>query len=172
MKSVIVTMLFIWSLVFIGCAEDMASVKPVVNKVRFQTVSVDKAILLQSGKEKISCAICGMHLPTFYKTSHVADTDKGTKQYCSLHCVVHDNEINKTDLTNLRVVDTHSLKIISALQAYYVVGSSKAGTMSRVSKYAFVKKQEAATFAKNFGGKVMKFYDAYDVAKKDFSNRH
>ncbi len=151
-----------------GCAEDTTLVKSGINKVRFQSVSPEKAILLQSGKEKTSCAICGMHLPTFYKTNYAADTKKGTKQYCSLHCVVHDNEVNKTDLTNLRVVDTNSLKMIPALKAYYVVGSSKAATMSRVSKYAFGKKSEADAFAKAFGGKVMKFYDAYDVAKKDF----
>ena len=155
-----------------GCAKDASSVQKKIHKVRFQSVSADKALLLQSGKHKESCAICGMHLPTFYKTNHVADTKEGTKQYCSLHCVVHDNEINKTDLKNLRVVDTNSLKMIDALLAYYVVGSSKAGTMSRVSKYAFAKRDEAEAFAKAFGGKVMKFYDAYDVAKKDFSNRH
>ncbi len=168
MKSSIVLTTLALTLLFSGCAEDTASVKSTVNKVRFQTVSADKATLLQSGKEKTSCAICGMHLPTFYKTNHAADTKEGTKQYCSLHCVVHDNEINKTDLKNLRVVDTNSLKMIPALAAYYVVGSTKAGTMSRVSKYAFAKKEEAEAF----GGKVMKFYDAYDVAKKDFSNRH
>lgn len=156
------------SLLFTGCADDALAVKSDTNKVRFQTVSADKAILLQTGSEKTSCVICGMHLPTFYKTSHAADTKEGTKQYCSIHCVVHDNELNRTDLSNLRVVDTYSLKMISAVEAHYVVGSSKAGTMSRVSKYAFGKRREADAFAKEFGGKVMKFYDAYDVAKKDF----
>ncbi len=168
MKSVIFLSTLVATLLFTGCAEDTSSVKSEINKVRFQSVSADKVILLQSGKNKTSCAICGMHLPTFYKTSHAADTKEGTKQYCSIHCVVHDNEINKTDLTNLRVVDTNSLKMISATKAHYVVGSSKKGTMSRVSKYAFSKKSEADTFAKENGGKVMKFYDAYNVAKKDF----
>jgi len=172
MKSIRLLGLACATLLFLGCADDVAMVKSDINKVRFQTVPTEQAILLQTGKEKDSCAICGMHLPTFYKTNHVADTKEGTKQYCSIHCVVYDNEINKTDLTNLRVVDTNSLKMISALEAYYVVGSSKKGTMSRVSKYAFSTKNEAEAFAKSFGGKVMKFYDAYDEAKKDFSNRH
>ena len=168
MKSTILLLSLSLTLFFSGCAEDSTAVKPTVNKVRFQTVSAKQAQLLQSGKEKESCAICGMHLPTFYKTNHVADTKDGVKQYCSLHCVVHENELNKTDLRNLRVVDTNSLKFIDALKAYYVVGSSKKGTMSRVSKYAFAKKSEAEAFAKANGGKVMPFYDAYDVAKKDF----
>ncbi len=151
-----------------GCAKEAAGVASPANKVRFQSVPQEKAIILQSGKEKEACAICGMHLPTFYKTNHVAQTKDGTKQYCSLHCVVYDNEINKTDLANLKVVDAHTLKMIDALKAYYVVGSKKPATMSRISKYAFATKAEAEAFAKENGGKVMAFYDAYDVAKKDF----
>ncbi len=171
MKSFILLSSLILGLFFTACTSSTTASKSAINKVRYQTVPLEQAILLQTGKDKDSCVICGMHLPTFYKTSHSADSEMGTKQYCSLHCVVHDNELNKTDLTNLRVVDTNSLKFISALQAHYVVGSSKAGTMSRVSKYAFAKRSQADAFANSFGGKVMKFYDAYDVSKKDFSNR-
>ena len=109
-----------------------------------------------------------MHLQTFYKTNHAAETKTGTKkQYCSLHCVVHDNEINKTDLLNLKVVDTHSLKFIPASKAFYVVGSSKPGTMSRTSKYAFAKKSQAEAFAKKFGGKIMNLHDTYTESMKD-----
>jgi hypothetical protein len=165
MKSLIFFSTLALVLFFSGC------VSSTLNKVRYQSVSVDQATILQSGKDKESCAICGMHLPTFYKTNHVGDTKDGVKQYCSLHCVVKDNEFNKTDLTNLRVVDTKSLKFIPVLKAFYVVGSSKKGTMSRVSKYAFAKKEDADNFAKEFGGKVMKFYDAYDEATKDFTKR-
>ncbi len=157
---------------FTGCASSTTANKSSVKKIRFQSVQTEKATLLQTKKEKHSCAICGMHLPTFYKTNHVADTKTGVKQYCSIHCVVHDNELNKTDLKNLRVVDTNSLEFIPALKAYYVVGSKKPATMSRVSKYAFSKKSEATTFAKKFGGKVVKFYDAYDEATKDFTKKH
>jgi nitrous oxide reductase accessory protein NosL len=69
---------------------------------------------------------------------------------------------------NLKVVDTNSLKFIPADRAYYVVGSSKPATMSKTSKYAFAKKSDAQAFVKKYGGKIMKFYDAYDIAIKDF----
>ncbi|MEA1952817.1 MAG: nitrous oxide reductase accessory protein NosL, partial [Campylobacterota bacterium] len=141
---------------------------PKSSKAHFQTVSAKQAILVQKGKNRESCVICGMNLPTFYKTSHAAETKSGTKrQYCSLHCVVEDNEIKKTDLVNLKVVDTNSLKFISVYKAFYVVGSSKPGTMTRTSKYAFAKKSEAEAFAKKFGGKVMNFNDTYTIAMKD-----
>ena len=155
------------ALLFVGCT-DSSKATPKSSKARFQTVPAGKAILVQTGKDKESCVICGMNLPTFYKTSHAAETKTGTKrQYCSIHCVVDDNEVHKTDLVNLKVVDTNSLKFISVYKAFYVVGSSKPGTMSRTSKYAFGKKSEAEAFAKEFGGKVMNFNDTYTVSMKD-----
>ncbi len=166
MKNLLLLLLFA-TLVFNACS-DTATPKQMTK--RFQSVPKTKAVIVQKGEHKADCAICGMHLASFYKTNHAATTKAGVKkQYCSLHCVVHDNEINKTDLTNLKVVDTHTLKLIPALSAYYVVGSSKPATMSKVSKYAFAKKSDAKEFSQKFGGKVMKFYDAYDVAIKDFT---
>ncbi len=169
-KIILISTLFI-VLLFTACANSASSVKSNTSKARFQSVSIEQATLLQKGKDQTSCVICGMNLATFYKTSHAADTKHGTRQYCSIHCVVEDNELNKTDLKNLRVVDVNNLKFISALDAFYVVGSKKPATMSRTSKYAFTKKSEAESFAKEFGGKVMKFYDAYDIATKDFTGR-
>ncbi|WP_415407054.1 nitrous oxide reductase accessory protein NosL [Sulfurovum sp. CS9] len=167
MKKITFLVSIFAALLFVGCT-DSSTATPKSSKARFQTVSAGQATLVQTGKDKESCVICGMNLPTFYKTSHAAETKAGTKrQYCSLHCVVEDNEINKTDLVNLKVVDTNSLKLISVYKAFYVVGSSKPGTMTRTSKYAFAKKSEAEAFAKEFGGKVMNFNDTYTVSMKD-----
>ncbi len=167
MKNITLLASIFVALLFVGCT-DSSSTAPKHSKARFQTVPASKAILVQKGENRESCIICGMNLPTFYKTSHAAETKTGTKkQYCSIHCVVHDNEINKTDLVNLRVVDTNSLKLISAHKAFYVVGSSKPGTMTRTSKYAFSKKSDAEAFSKKFGGKIMSLNDAYTEAMKD-----
>jgi len=167
MKNIILLVSIFAVFLFVGCT-DSSTATPKSSKARFQTVPAKQTTLIQKGKDKESCVICGMNLPTFYKTNHAAETKTGTKkQYCSLHCVVHDNEINKTDLLNLKVVDTNSLKFIRADKAFYVVGSSKPGTMSRTSKYAFAKKSEAEAFSKKFGGKIMNFYDTYTVSMKD-----
>jgi len=167
MKNIILLVSIFTAFLFVGCT-DSSTATPKSSKARFQTVAAGQATLVQTGKDRESCVICGMNLPTFYKTSHTAETKTGTKrQYCSLHCVVEDNEINKTDLVNVKVVDTNSLKFISAHKAFYVVGSSKPGTMTRTSKYAFAKKSEAEAFAKEFGGKVMNFNDTYTVSMKD-----
>ncbi len=157
MKSLTLIVAFFSILLSINLQADM-------KKLRFQTVDANKTLLFQTGTNKNSCAICGMHLQTFYKTSHLSDTKNGPKQYCSLHCVVADADF----FENLQVIDINSLKYISVTKAFYVVGSKKSATMSRISKYAFSTKQEAKEFAKEFGGEVMEFDGAYSVAKKDF----
>jgi len=134
----------------------------------FQTVSSSEATLVQTGKTKKFCPICGMTLPMFYKTNHSAAHKDNVKQYCSIHCVVEDKEINKSDLKNIKVVDVASLKFIAADSATYVVGAKKKGTMSMISKYAFAKKSDAQMFAKEFGGKITDFNGAFTEAKKDF----
>lgn len=136
----------------------------------FQSVSKDKAILLQSGKDKASCVTCGMKLPMFYKTSHAAKHKDTTRQYCSIHCLAEEKNLKKMNLSNLKVVDVKSLKFIDAKKAFYVVGSRKKGTMSEISKYAFLDKEEAIKFSKKYKGEVLNFEDALKIAMKDFTN--
>jgi nitrous oxide reductase accessory protein NosL len=134
----------------------------------FQSVSANQATLVQKGDEKKFCPMCGMNLPMFYKTNHAAHLHDKEKQYCSIHCLVEDKELNHSNLQDIKVVDVSSLKFIDAKDAYYVVGSKKKGTMSMVSKYAFKDLNDAAKFAKENGGVVMDFTGAYNEAKKDF----
>jgi len=136
----------------------------------FQSVAPSKATLVQKGQEKQFCQVCGMNLPMFYKTNHAANVNGKEKQYCSLHCLVEDAELNHANIKDIKVVDVTSLKFIDATKAYYVVGSKKKGTMSMVSKYAFKNLNDAAKFAQQNGGTVMDFNAAYNVAKKDFAN--
>jgi len=134
----------------------------------FQTVAKKDATLVQTGKDKEHCFICGMDLVKFYKTSHAAiDSSGKVHQYCSLHCLAED--LSKgAELENPQVVDVKSLKFIPVQEAYYVVGSKKPGTMSRVSKYAFKSLEDAKKFQAKNGGKIVDFYSAWQEAKKDF----
>ena len=145
-----------------------ASVKPKKMMKMFQSVSKEKATLLQDGKAKAFCPECGMTLPMFYKTNHAATVDGKVKQYCSLHCLAEDLQ-KGTKLTEMKVVDVTTLKFIPVEKAIYVVGSRKKGTMSAVSKYAFAKKADAEAFAKANGGKVTDFNGALKAAKAEFA---
>ena len=171
-------------LLFVGCTtmQEKAQMKKETQTVQthikkratpkehkmFQTVTKKDAMLLQSGKAKEHCSVCGMNLVMFYKTNHIATDVNGTvHQYCSLHCFTDDLR-HGAELKNPEVVDVSSLKFIPVLEAYYVVGSKKSGTMSRVSKYAFKSLDDAKKFQKENGGQIVDFYSAWQSAKKDF----
>ena len=145
--------------------------KPMMGKkmpTRFQAVSADKAVILQDGKSKMYCPKCGMTLPMFYKTNHAGKVNGKTEQYCSMHCLA-EAMADGGKITDIKVVDTTTLKFIDANNATYVVGSSKAGTMSKTSKYAFAHKADAEAFAKEFGGEVKNFKDTLALVHKMLS---
>lgn len=128
----------------------------------FQSVAKEKGTFVQKGETKYYCPNCGMNLPKFYKTNHVHEGH----QYCSLHCLV---EATKGKIPeDAKVVDTKSLKFISVKDAFYVVGSSKPGTMSVNSKYAFSSQADAKEFMQKNGGKIVNFLEAYSIAQDDF----
>ncbi len=149
-------------------AENSGMKKGLKMPTDYRTVPFSKAQILQSGKSKMFCSECGMYLPKFYRTNHAATVDGKVEQFCSIYALV---ELMKTTakITNIKVVDNITLKFINAKKAFYVVGSSKPATMtSKSSKYAFGTKEAAGAFAKKFGGKVMSFDDALQIAKNDF----
>lgn len=150
------------------CGVSSKGMKKVQND--FRAVSKEQVQILQKGKNKAYCPICGMTLQNFYKTNHSADDAKGnTNQYCSMVCAVEDAVINKKKLTNYKVVDNTTLKFIDSKKAFFVLGSNKPATMSVVSKYAFGTKDAAELFAKNNGGKVIRFDALYQQVKKDLA---
>lgn len=137
----------------------------------FQTVAKDKATLVKTDSSKEFCNVCGMHLTKFYKTSHATEFKNGHKeQYCSLHCQAKVHKEHSDKIKTIQVVDTNSLQLIDATKATYVVGSSKKGTMSPVSKYAFSTLDQALEFQSKFGGEVKTFDEALKIAKDSIYN--
>jgi len=128
----------------------------------FQSVSPEQATLVGTGEDREYCPNCGMNLIKFYKTNHVY---KG-KQYSSMHCLYEVTEGKMP--SEVEVVDTKNLNLVDALKAYYVVGSSVKGTMTRNSKYAFANLQDAKEFQAKNGGEIMDFKKAYEAAGMDF----
>lgn len=158
-------------MVLSGCANDKvksSTIKTDKKMERFQSVPVEQTTMLQTGEHKYACPECGMKLPMFYKTNHVATSNGKVKQYCSLHCLVDDKMNNKSNLTDIKVVAVDTLKFIDVKDAIYVVGSDVKGTMSGLSKYAFEGRMSARRFAEEHQGKIMSFEEAYAYAKKDF----
>ncbi|WP_373004999.1 nitrous oxide reductase accessory protein NosL [Sulfurimonas sp.] len=166
MKKIITGILVLSTLVFAGMGEPKGDSQGNKQMEMFQSVDMNKATIMQGGKAKMFCPSCGMNLPMFYKTNHAASNGDHVEQYCSLHCLAETNMKNNGSLKNIVVVDVKSLEFIDARTASYVVGSSKKGTMTMKSKYAFAKKKDAEKFAEKFGGKVENFENTYKIASK------
>jgi nitrous oxide reductase accessory protein NosL len=124
-------------------------------------------ILIQEGKQKLWCPVCGMNLKMFYKTSHAVKLKNGEKrQYCSMRCLVVDYDSIKNDIDEILVIDAKTEKMIDAKTAHYVLESKAPATMSRISKYAFADINNAKEFQKKYGGKIVTFDQAFASAKK------
>ncbi len=150
----------------VGCG---SSQKQSMTHKQFQMVDKKDAILVQSGSEKESCVRCGMNLIRFYKTSHTSEHEGTHYQYCSIHCL-EEHLGEGVTLKNPKVVDVSSLELISVSEAHYVVGSSKRGTMTRTSKYAFKNLKDAQKFKAQYGGEIMNFSSARKIAQEDFKH--
>ena len=140
----------------------------------FSKMASTQPTLVQDGKAKKWCPVCGMNLKMFYKTSHTSKLKDGTpRQYCSMRCLAVDNHEHNISLDDIQVVDVDSGKLIDANKAFYVVGSNIKGTMAKVSKLAFATENEAKIFAKEHGGEVTDFKTAFakanDSLEKDIA---
>lgn len=122
------------------------------------------------------CAVCGMDLAHYYKTNtRVVEKDGKSWQYCSLNCLIAAVEVKQfrgkmDNIAAIYVLGLPNLQFINARESFYVIGSSKPATMSKVSYYAFETRQEAQNFAKEFGGEVSDFESAYAKAKSQYTS--
>ena len=130
-----------------------------------------KPTLIQQGKERHWCPICGMSIKKFYKTSHGSKLHNGTKrQYCSIRCLAVDMQEYQINTSAVVVVDAKTQMLINAKDAFYVMGSKVKGTMTKVSKLAFKSKDDAVKFTKKYKGKIVTFDTALKTAQESLKS--
>ncbi|MBU1658969.1 nitrous oxide reductase accessory protein NosL [bacterium] len=133
----------------------------------FTKSASSEPVLVQKGDEKHWCCVCGMNLKMFYKTSHASKSDDDThRQYCSMRCLAVDMDTHPIDVNEIQVVDASTQKLIKAKTAFYVLGSTVEGTMSKVSKFAFASQSDAKNFVKEYKGQIVDFESALKNAKE------
>jgi nitrous oxide reductase accessory protein NosL len=130
-----------------------------------------KPILVQKGTQKQWCPVCGMNIKKFYKTSHTAQLKNGTqRQYCSMRCLAVDNKKHSINIKTIHSIDNRTEKLITSKDAFYVVDSDIMGTMSKISKLPFSKKEDALQFIEEYDGKLTTFDDALKIANNSLEN--
>lgn len=116
-----------------------------------------------------ACKYCGMDRGTYDFSRMVIEYDDGTvTALCSMHCAAVDlaNNIDKTPKA-IKVGDFQGKQLIDAEKAFWVVGGSKPGVMSKRGKWAFEKKDDAENFLKTNQGKIVSFEEAMKLAHED-----
>lgn len=140
-----------------------------LNADSFTKSATIQPIYLQNGPQKEWCPVCAMKIEAYYKTSHAAKIDKKNyHQYCSMRCLVVEMQSKK--VSSIKVVDSASQKLIDANKAFYIVDSDVVGTMSKVSKLAFLTKESAEDFNMEHGGKIVDFTSALKMAQESLKS--
>ncbi|MHB8880138.1 MAG: nitrous oxide reductase accessory protein NosL [Thermodesulfovibrionales bacterium] len=116
-----------------------------------------------------SCKYCGMDRGSFDFSRMLINYDDGTSvAVCSIHCAAVDlaNTIDKAP-KSISVGDFNTKELIDAEKAFWIIGGSKPGVMSKTGKWAFAKKEDAENFMTSNGGKLADFEAAMKAAYED-----
>lgn len=112
------------------------------------------------------CPNCGMVRPMWARTWFTFENAEGKSQACSFHCLADMALKSGEDPQNVQVaLYLDPKKMISAKEAFFVVGSKAIGTMTMNSKIALPSKAEAEKFVASCGGKVVGYEEALTIAK-------
>jgi nitrous oxide reductase accessory protein NosL len=112
------------------------------------------------------CPVCGMVRPMWARTWITFNPVKNVSQVCSFHCLADWIIKSGQEPTNVMLSIYHQPeRAILASDAFIVLGSTAAGTMSPVSKIVFADKSKAEGFAQNCGGEIIDYTRALQIAK-------
>lgn len=99
------------------------------------------------------CQKCGMSLHHHEETQHKVIIDGKEIEVCSLHCAI--DAIKDNNKYDIKAFDNSTKSFMPIADLIYVIGSSKKGAMTKESEFAFSNKNDADTFMKENGGKII-----------------
>jgi copper chaperone NosL len=120
-------------------------------------------------KEIPACKYCGMNRTMFAHSRMLIEYSDGSKVgLCSLHCAAVDLALNldKTPVS-IQVGDYDRKELIDAENAFWVIGGSKTGVMTKNAKWAFGEKTDAEKFRSANGGRLATFDEALQASYED-----
>jgi len=116
-----------------------------------------------------TCKYCGMNRQQYAHSRGFTEYDDGTTfGSCSLHCTAIDLILNLDKVPVLILVGDYDTKeLIDAESAWWVIGGSKPGVMTKRAKWAFKNKRDAEKFVKSNGGEFATFEEALKATYQD-----
>lgn len=135
----------------------------------FLSLSAGFCLAQDDVAKQASCKYCGMDRKTFAHSRMLVSYEDGSSMgTCSLHCTAVELALNidKTPRT-IEVGDYKTKKLVDAEKAFWVIGGSKPGVMTKRAKWAFESKADADAFIKENGGKPASFDEAIKASYED-----
>ncbi len=133
-------------------------------------ISVPAIVFAQEDAKKYpSCKYCGMDREKFAHSRVLIEYEDGSVvPMCSIHCAAVDlaNNIDKTPKAIL-VGDYGTKNLVDVEKAFWVIGGSKMGVMTKRAKWAFETKEGAEAFRKENGGALANFDEAVKASYED-----
>ena len=130
-----------------------------------ETCNIDHPFIPPKSSYQGQCPVCGMIRPMWARTWMRFAPHHGVNQTCSFHCLADWITKTQEEPKNIHLALYHEPeRMIPKENAYIVVGSSAAGTMSPVSKIVFEDKNEAQKFSNRCGGETVDFENALEKA--------
>lgn len=132
-----------------------------------------KEISASSITSDIGCENCGMNLKKFISTSHAVRMNNGDSHfYCSINCSSVAFEELKENAKSVFAIDYGLTKYFPIEEMHYVIGSSLPGTMTKISKFAFINKEKAENFKSTFSGKeIVSYTEALNMSFEEINSR-
>ena len=116
-----------------------------------------------------ACPHCGMYREKFSQSRMLITYSNGfSVGVCSVRCAVIELKASKTKIVkSVEVADFHTRNLISAENAFWVIGGSKKGVMTAAPKWAFKSRDAANTFIKSNGGTLATYKGVLSIVEKD-----
>jgi nitrous oxide reductase accessory protein NosL len=128
-----------------------------------------RALAQEDVKKVASCVHCGMDREKFAFSRMVIEYDDGSSAgLCSVHCAAVDLAVTLDKAPrSLLVADMGTRKLVDAEKAFWVLGGTKPGVMTKRGKWAFEAKDSAEAFAKENGGALVGFDEIMKATYED-----
>jgi len=116
-----------------------------------------------------NCKVCGMSRETFAQSRMLIEYDpEHIVGVCSIRCAALDLALNMGRVPkSIQVGDFSDRHLISAENAFWIIGGRKEGVMATRGKWAFRDKAAAGKFMATNKGKPGTFQDALKAAFAD-----
>jgi nitrous oxide reductase accessory protein NosL len=120
-----------------------------------------------------SCFNCGMDRKAYgYSRMLVRYKDADDVGVCSLHCAVIELASHRDrTVSSIQVADRNSHLLIDATKAFWMIGGSKRGVMTKRPKWAFATEAAARSFVADNGGLITNWAEAETAARDEIDRK-